>query len=245
MSFLSHFRPADTPYRVVQKRARNQHFHGRMSLSCLLAAASHGCASLLTYLLAWHLVYLKKEGWVELNKSACGVAGLSERRRQTAVRRLANHTQLLQIQRRCGLPPLVSPVDLWPDDVYFLGHMSWECLKRAAAAQPNGASLAVYLIAWHEYNLVRRQSPVRLGQSQRERLGLKRSAWNRAINQLLRAELLHICAQRPGSSPIVLPLDPWRPYPSDTATPLLGPAELDQPRPVLPLVFATTRAPAG
>jgi hypothetical protein len=219
-----------------------------MSLRCLLEAARQGPAALLTYMLAWHIRHLRRTEWVELNKKNCDRAGLTERQRRTGVERLAGHTQLLHVQQRRGRPTLVMPVDPWPEETYFSGYMSWECLKRAAAAQPKGASLAVYVVAWCEYSLGSRQDPIRLGQSQRAKLGLKRSAWNRAIHKLQKAELLHITAQRPGRSPIVVPLDHWRPYQSDAAGPTHANADSGhtvRPPPVLPLAFATACSSAG
>lgn len=243
MTFLENFRPADEPRHAGRKR--RPHFHGGMSFRCLVAAADCGSDALLTYLLAWHLHHLGKKEWIELNAKNSGLAGLTEHRRQAALRKLAQQNHVLQVQQRAGRPPLVRPVDPWPEETYFLGHMSWECLKQAA--QQGGASLAVYVIALHEYNLARRQ-PIRLGQSQRQTLGLKRSSWNRAIHRLEKADLLHILAQRPGSSPVALPLDPWRPYQSDVTAPSYAAGDLGRQvrgPPVLPLALPAACSSAG
>lgn len=222
MSFLHHFRPAEEQSRLCVSRQRQAHFHGGMSLRCLLDAAQLGAAALLTYLLAWHLRYLHNREWVELTNSAGSLAGLSERRRQGAIRRLSTEPQLLRIRERPGHPRLVLPLDPWPGEPYLMGYMSWECLRRAAAAYPRGPSLLVYVIAMHEYNLVKRGAPIRLGQAQRLLAGLRRSSWSRAINKLTQAELLQIYSQRHGRSPLVLPLDPWRPNYRDAEAPSLG-----------------------
>jgi hypothetical protein len=243
MSFLEHFQPPPNHLRVYQKRPRRRpHFHGGMSLRCLLEAAENGTATLLTYLLVWHVHYLKKQEWVELTDETCSLAGLSEHRRQSALRNLAHKTGLVEAEHRPGRPTRVRPIDPWPNGPYFMGYMSFDCLVRAAASQPNGKALAVYVLTWHEFNLAKRGTPIRLGQRQREMLGLRRSSWNRAVNELRKAGLLNIYSQRAGASPLALPLDAWRPNYDTVDTERLA-GEVHQPR--VPPALAANRCCAG
>jgi hypothetical protein len=246
MSFLEHFQPSVKPLRVYQQRRRHPHFHGGMSLRCLLDAAQHGTAALLTYLLVWHVRLLKKQDWVELTGETCALAGLSEHRRQTAVRHLAHGTSLLEVAHRVGQPTLARPMDPWLGSPYFMGYMSFECLKRAAASQPNGKALAVYVLTWHEFNLAKRGTPIRLGQRQREMLGLRRSSWNRAVNKLQAAGLLEIYSQQAGASPLAIPLDPWRPdFTTDATRCLASEDRWGQAPPALARAAVASHSSAG
>jgi hypothetical protein len=246
MSFLEHFQPAPNQLRMHKQRRQRPHFHGRMSLRCLLEAAENGAATLLTYLLVWHAHFFKKQEWVELNDETCSLAGLSEHRRQSALRDLARKTGLIEVERRPGRPARVRPTDPWPDSPYFMGYMSFDCLVQAAASQPKGKALAVYVITWHEFNLARRRVPIRLGKRQREMLRLGRSSWNRAVNELRNAGLLKVYSQRAGASPLVLPLDPWRPdFDTGDTAHLTGEVYQSHAPPALAAALAANRCFAG
>ncbi len=203
MGFLDWLKPKPLP---PVKQPAEPVFRGRMSYRAICSAAERGSGELMLYLLAWHVG--KGGGMVSLDEPTCSMAGITTACRRRYIPTLLQEPALLVLDEGGGKVPRVRAVDPWAGEIpFFLGGMTFGCLVNAYLCRRRGYSLAVFLAAHHEFTLRDRCGPVKLGKSVRSALGIKKSAFNRAIGALESHGLLRV-EQRPGASPTVIPLDP-------------------------------------